>query len=145
MCVSRENSIKPKILRNLGIKGQKNFKFTVVQFMIEKNRRMYLGDKMGRKKGLDKKKIGAIISVLVSNPEGLWLRQIAKDTNLSPATVSHYIDTVLRPLTEDASLGKGSKPLLRVIKLKPFVLEKLEEGRDINQIMKILDLMKKIS
>lgn len=100
---------------------------------------------MGRKKGLDKNKIAAIINVLLANPDGIWLRRIAKQAKLSPATVAHYIDTALKPLVEDTSLGKTEKPLLRVIKLKPFVIERLEQGQDINQIMKVLDLMKKIS
>jgi hypothetical protein len=99
---------------------------------------------MGRKKGLDKKKIGAIIGVLIENQDGIWLRRIAEETNLSPSTVSHYIETALRPLIEETSLGKTAKPLLRVIRLKPFVIERLQEGRDINQVMKVLDLMKKI-
>lgn len=99
---------------------------------------------MGRKKGLDKRKIGAIINVLIANPDGIWLRRIAEETKLSPATVAHYIETALKPLVEDTSLGKTEKPLLRVIRLKPFVLERLQEGKDINDIIKILDLMKKI-
>jgi len=101
---------------------------------------------MGRKKGLDDRKIMVIFSVLVNNPEGLWLRRMAKEAGLSPATVNHYINTVLKPLVDDVSLGSGeSKPLLRVIKLKPFVFEKIQEGRDINEILKLLKLMKKIT
>ena len=99
---------------------------------------------MGRKKGFDERKIGKIVSVLASNPDGIWIRRIAKDASYSPTTVSHYVTTVLAPLLEDNSLGTG-KPLLRVIRLKPFVFEKLREGRDIRQIMKLLRLMSKIS
>lgn len=101
---------------------------------------------MGRKKGFDERKIAKIVSVLAANPDGVWLRRIAKDTGYSPATIAHYLHTILAPLTEDISLGPGEngKPLLRVVRLKPFVLEKLHEGRDIRQIMKILRLMSKI-
>lgn len=98
---------------------------------------------MGRKKGFDEKKISRIVTVLAANPDGIWLRRIAKESGYSPTTVSHYIGTILAPLLDDVSLGAG-KPLLRVVKLKPFVLEKLQEGRDIRQIMKILRLMGKI-
>ena len=98
---------------------------------------------MGRKKGFDERKIGKIISVLAANQDGMWVRQIAKNTGYSPPTITHYIEGVLAPLVEDTSLGTG-KPLLRVIRLKPFVLEKLQEGKDIRQIMKILRLMSKI-
>lgn len=101
---------------------------------------------MGRKKGFDERKIAKIVTVLAANPDGIWLRRVAKETGYSPATVAHYIKTVLAPLIEDTSLGASgsSKPLLRVLRLKPFVFEKLREGRDIRQIMKILRLINKI-
>jgi hypothetical protein len=96
---------------------------------------------MGRKKGFDKKKIIAIVSVLANNPDGLWLRRIAEETKLHPSTVTKYIDTLLKPLLEDISLGGSGKPLLRVIRLKPMVIERLQKGQSIDQIMKILKLM----
>lgn len=99
---------------------------------------------MGRKKGFDEKKIGSIIGILASNPDGLWLRRIASELKLSPTTVTKYVDGILKPLVEDVSLGGSGKPLLRVIRLKPFVIERLAEGKDIRQIMKMLDLMRRI-
>lgn len=99
---------------------------------------------MGRKKGFDERKIGKIVAVLLAHPDGIWLRRIAKEAGYSPTTVSHYVEGVLAPLIEDTSLGDG-KPLLRIIRLRPFVLERLQEGRDIKQIMKILRLMNKIN
>ncbi len=99
---------------------------------------------MGRKKGFDEKKIAKIVSVLAANPDGLWLRQIAKQAGYSPTTVAHYLKTVLAPLIDDVSLGPDSKPLLRVVKLKPFVIERLQSGSNLQQIMKILRLMSKI-
>ncbi len=100
---------------------------------------------MGRKKGFDEKKIISIVRVLLANPEGLWLRQIAKETQLSPATVGKYMDTALASLVEENSLGRSDKPLLRVIKLKPFVFERLQEGKSLSDIMKILRLLSKIT
>ena len=99
---------------------------------------------MGRKKGFDERKISKIVTALATNPDGIWLRRIARDTSYSPATVAHYLEGVLAPLIEDVSLGGIGKPLLRVVRLKPFVLGKLQEGRDIRQIMKLLRLMSKI-
>ena len=99
---------------------------------------------MGRKKGFDQRKIGSILGTLASNPDGLWLRRIAEETKIHHSTVTKYIDTVLKPLVEDVSLGGSGKPLLRVIRLKPFVLERLHEGKSIDQIMKILHLMDKL-
>lgn len=96
---------------------------------------------MGRRPGLDEKKIAAIVTVLVRYPEGIWLRKLAEETGLTHATVAKYVSGVLRPLVEEASLGSGAKPLLRVIKLKPAVLAELEKDKDMQQIMKILQMM----
>lgn len=97
---------------------------------------------MGRKKGFDKRKIVRIIEILYQNPDGLWLRGIAEEAKISPSTVAYYIETVLSPMVEDMSVGRTEKPLLRVIKLKPFVIQKLEEGASVSQILKILDILK---
>ena len=96
---------------------------------------------MSRKKGFDKRKITAIIAVLANNPDGIWLRRIAEEAKIHHSTVTKYIDTLLKPLVEDVSLGGSGKPLLRVIKLKPFVLERLQQGKSLDKIMKILKLM----
>ena len=96
---------------------------------------------MGRKKGFDKKKITAIIGVLANNPDGIWLRRIAEETGIHHSTVSKYIDTLLKPLVEDVSLGGTGKPLLRVIKLKPFVIERLQQGDSLDKILRLLKLM----
>ena len=99
----------------------------------------------GVTKGFDKEKIGKIIGILASNPDGIWIRQIARDTGIHHSTVTKYIDTLLQPMIEDVSLGGHGKPLLRVIRLKPFVLERLQEGKTIDQVMKLLHLMDKLS
>jgi len=96
---------------------------------------------MGRKKGFDSKRIASIIEVLIRNPDGIWLRQIARQLKISPTTVGKYLDGPVKPLIEDTSLGNPEKPILRVIRLKPFVIERLQQGQDINQIMKLLRIM----
>jgi len=96
---------------------------------------------MGRKKDFDEKKITSIVGYLARNPGGVWLRQIAKNVALSPATVAKYMDSVLKPLVEDTRLGDGSKPLLRVIRLKPAILDELGKGKDLQHILKILKMM----
>ncbi|MFC2143332.1 hypothetical protein ACFLQN_02945 [Candidatus Aenigmatarchaeota archaeon] len=98
---------------------------------------------MGRKPGLDQKKVVMILSVLIRNPDGIWLRKIAKETGLHPSTVGKYVDSILSPLVDDNSLG-DSKPFLRVIKLKPFIMQKLQEGMDIKQILKLIRITEKI-
>ncbi len=99
---------------------------------------------MGRKRGFDEKKISAILGVLLANQDGMWIRRIALETGLAPNTVRYYVASVLQPLVEDTALGGGGKPLLRVIRLKPFVIERLQQGQDINQIMKFMKLLNKM-
>jgi len=99
---------------------------------------------MGRKRGFDEEKIGHIVRVLANNPEGIWLRRISQETGLHPSTVTKYIEGPLAMLVEEASLGKEEKPLLRVIKLKPFALQKMEEGVGISEILRILRIMEKV-
>ena len=99
---------------------------------------------MGRKKGFDQRKIASIISALATHQDGLWLRQIARETDLHPLTVKKYLETALSPLVEDVSLGQTGKPLLRIVRLKPFVIERLQEGKTIGDILKILNLLDKI-
>src|SRR3989344_115855 len=98
---------------------------------------------MGRKKSFDEGKIRVIGTTLAANPDGIWLRRIARETGYAPATVAHYLETVLSPLIEDVSLGTGDKPLLRVVRLKQSVLERLQSGQDLRQIMKLLKMFSK--
>ena len=111
------------------------FLFTDVQFIPI----------MGRKKGFDDRKTARIVGILIRNPDGIWLRRLAEEAELSPTTVSTYLKAIINPLIEEVSIGSCQRPLLRVIKLKPFVLEKMGEGSNINQIMKFLRMMEKIS
>ena len=98
----------------------------------------------GRPRGFDRRKIATIVTVLANNPDGIWLRRVADEAKLSPATVGFYADSVLAPLLEDSRLGKEGKPILRVLRLKPYVLERIQEGKSIDQVLKILGLMSKI-
>lgn len=99
---------------------------------------------MGRRPGLDERKVLAIVQVLLNHRDGVWLRQLAKETSLSPSTVARYLDTILRPLVDENSLGTG-KPLLRVVKLRPFVIERLEAGQTLTEAMRVVRLLNRIS
>ncbi|HLC67630.1 MAG TPA: hypothetical protein VJI12_01985 [archaeon] len=99
---------------------------------------------MGRKKGFNEGKIRIIVATLAANPDGMWLRRISRETGYSPATVAHYLETVLAPLIEDVSLGSGGKPLLRVVRLKQAVLERLQSGQDIRQIMRLIKMFSRV-
>ncbi|SRR3989338_11242482 len=98
---------------------------------------------MGRKPGFSDDKIYAIVKALYENPEGLWIRKLAEKTNLHPSTVTSYINNILSDLIDDTSLG-SEKPILRVIKLKPYVIERLGEGMSITKILKMVSVIKNI-
>ncbi|MBI4014775.1 MAG: hypothetical protein HY365_02370 [Candidatus Aenigmarchaeota archaeon] len=100
---------------------------------------------MGRKQGFDGRKISSIVSVLVRNPDGIWVRQIARELKISPMTVSKYAAGILKPLLEETRLGAGQKTMLLVLRLKPVVLQQIRQGRDINEIMKTARTISKIN
>jgi len=100
--------------------------------------------KKGRPSGYNINNIVAIAKVLVENPDGLWLRKIAKKANLHPNTVSNYLNTILSPLVEDISLGDNEKPIIRVIRLKPSVYKKIRDGANIIDILKFSQIIKNI-
>ena len=95
-------------------------------------------------KGIDKRKISLMIGFLYKNPDGAWIRQISKEVGISPTTVSKYASVILKPLIEETSLGNEEKPLMRVIKLKPFVIQKLDEGKSIGEILKLIEIYRNI-
>ena len=99
---------------------------------------------MGRKPGLNSQKMGRIMSILAANPDGIWIREIARQCKYSHATVARYVNTALKPFLEDVSLGPSERPLLRVVRLKPYVIERLQEGKSMDQIMKMMKLIERI-
>ena len=98
----------------------------------------------GRKPGFDGKKISAIVKCLADSPDGMWIRKIAQITGLHPSTITAYVDGPLRPLVEISTLGE-SRPILKVVRLKTAVLERLQEGQNLAQILKTFALMESIS
>jgi len=100
---------------------------------------------MGRKPGLSSEKTGRILSILASNPNGFWLRELARSCKYSHATVARYIsNSSIRPLLDDEPVGRPDKPALRFIRLKPFVIERLQEGKSLDQILRMLRVIEGI-
>ena len=98
---------------------------------------------MPRPKGEDTKKIAAILNVLAKYPEGIWIRRLAKEAGVHPTTATRYVEGPLAPMVEISSLGE--KPLLKVVRLKPIVLQRLEEGMSFGQIMRLLNVIQEAS
>jgi DNA invertase Pin-like site-specific DNA recombinase len=71
---------------------------------------------MGRKKGPDVEKIKLIRKVLRENPDGLWVREIARKTGLDDSTVSRYLAEYLDEEMEEVYSVKGQ--LIKIVKLK---------------------------
>lgn len=71
---------------------------------------------MGRRKGPDEEKIKKILEVLKRNPQGLWIREIARQAKLSKTTVHRYLTEFMDNEIEEVVTVKGG--LVKFIKLK---------------------------
>lgn len=71
---------------------------------------------MRRKKGPDQNKIKKISEVLKENPQGLWIREIARRANLSKSTTHRYITKYMDDQIEEVVTVKGG--LVKFVKLK---------------------------
>lgn len=68
------------------------------------------------KKGPDIAKIKLIRNVLRKNPEGLWIREIARKTGLDKSTVSRYLTEFMKDEIEEVYSVSGK--LIKIVKLK---------------------------
>lgn len=64
----------------------------------------------------DRGKIKKIIDCLKNHPEGTYVSEIARETNLSKSTVSYLISKHLTKKIKEIKRGKGG--LFKIIKLK---------------------------
>jgi len=71
---------------------------------------------------MDKKKLNAIILVLIGQESGLWIREIARRTRLDPRIVKYYIEKYPE-LFDVQSIGSG-KPVFTIVKLRKGALTK---------------------
>lgn len=67
------------------------------------------------KKGPDENKIEKIKLVLRKNPQGLWIREIARQTKISKSTTHRYLTEYMKNEIEEAS---NISDLVKFIKLK---------------------------
>lgn len=71
---------------------------------------------MGRRKGPDPEKIKLIGKVLRKNPQGLWVREIARKTGLDKSLVSRYLAEYMQDKVEE--VFPHLKGRLKIVKLK---------------------------
>jgi len=70
---------------------------------------------MGRSKGPDENKILKIKSVLRKYPQGLWIREIARQAKMSKSTAHRYLTYYMKNQIEEAKNVNG---LVKFVKLK---------------------------
>jgi len=51
---------------------------------------------MPREKSADDKKLKSLLRVLKEHPEGLWVRELAREAKLDKSTVSRYVEKHLK-------------------------------------------------
>jgi len=68
------------------------------------------------KKGPHPQKMNKITRTLRENPQGIWIREIARRTGISKSTVHLYINRYMENEIEEALKIKGN--LIRFVRLK---------------------------
>ncbi len=63
---------------------------------------------------IDQKRIEKIIDVLKEHPNGLWVRELARKSEIDKSTVSRYLVTELKNKIEVQKIGTSK--LVRLIK-----------------------------
>lgn len=71
---------------------------------------------MGRKKGPDLEKLKRIKKVLSKNPEGIWIREIARKTGLDKSTVSLYLSKYIKNEIENVFISRTK--WVKIVRLK---------------------------
>ena len=64
----------------------------------------------------DPQKIKKIKQVMLKNPQGLWVREIARQAGLDKSTVSIYLNKHMKNEVEDVISVKGG--LIKIVRLK---------------------------
>lgn len=70
------------------------------------------------RKGPDLEKLKKIKEVLAKNPNGLWVREIARKASLDKSTVSIYLAKHMQNEIEEVFALKGG--LVKIVRLKKF-------------------------
>lgn len=88
-------------------------------------------------------RVNKIIGLLASNPEGMWLRQLAIETDIPISTLHRYIEYELQDIVESVGVKdeRGKYFGLRIIRLKPKIIEVIESG-GIEKLKNFLEMSK---
>ncbi len=92
-------------------------------------------------RGINTEKLSRLVRALYEHPDGLWVRELSRRSGLASSTVHHYLN-LLSPLLEETGLGE--RPLIRVVRFRPEVMERLDRGMTISELVKMLEILRKI-
>jgi predicted transcriptional regulator len=70
---------------------------------------------MSRRPGPHQLKLELILYALQTHPQGLWIREISRQTSLKKSTVSYYLQNHLADKIETVHESKH----IKIVKLKP--------------------------
>ena len=90
---------------------------------------------------INRNKIALFIKTLYDNEDGLWIREISRRTGLAVSTVHHYIN-ILSPILDETLLGE--KPLMRVVRLKPEIIERIDDGLTVDEILRTIEIVREV-
>jgi hypothetical protein len=72
-----------------------------------------------------------VVNTLAKFPDGLWLRKLARESKTTLGTLERYLSNDLKDLIDNVGPvdEKGRYFGLRLIKLKPQILQLVQEGK----------------
>lgn len=88
----------------------------------------------------DKETVESLLKVLVKHPDGVWLSKLAKEADVPISTTAYYLDNQLKNLVYERAFG-DRKPVIRVVSLRPRVLESLEKGVSFSRIVRLMKII----
>lgn len=88
----------------------------------------------------DFQKIRRIISVLLANPEGIWLRKLSRESKMPLSTVHYYIEGTMANMVDSVGARDEDGRFfgIRLIKLKNGIFGQLSNGDMDSSLRKIL-------
>jgi len=69
---------------------------------------------MPKKSGPDTKKLKKIKEILKKHPQGLWIRELSRKSNIDKSTISRYISIYMKNEIETNKIGN----LIKIVRLK---------------------------
>jgi predicted DNA-binding transcriptional regulator YafY len=90
-------------------------------------------------------RINKIIGILAANPDGVWLRHLAQEAKIPPASLHRYIEKDMSDIVDSLGVkdANGKYFGLRIIRLKPRIIEIIELG-GMDKLKSFLEMSKNI-